>query len=217
MSKKYQINCRDCNDYVQDCSEGSACKLSKCPYEDKMKKYQIIYADPPWRQTKGGLRKCRPKQEKTLDYTTLTYENIRDYLGDVINHYADDCHALFLWTIDKYLLDAERMALELGYNRHARIIWDKTNGIAPAFTVRYSHEYLLWFYRNKFQPVALNMRGKYKTVFSEQATKHSKKPEFAYKMIEDLYPQVNKLELFARNKRKGWDVWGNEVENDIEL
>lgn len=58
---------------------------------------------------------------------------------------------------------------------------------------------------------------KYRTVFTEPATKHSKKPEIAYKIIEDLYPDTEKVELFARNEREGWDCWGNEVPNNIEI
>lgn len=52
-----------------------------------------------------------------------------------------------MWTIDKYLIDTEKFMSELGFSVHARFIWDKGNGIAPAFTVRFSHEYLLWFYK----------------------------------------------------------------------
>jgi len=51
--------------------------------------------------------------------------------------------------------------------------------------------------------------------------KHSQKPEESYELIESVSPPP-RLELFARKKRKtlfgeDWDVWGNEVESDIEL
>ena len=45
---------------------------------------------------------------------------------------------------------------------------------------------------------------------------HSKKPEFFQDMIEKI-TDVPRLEMFARRKREGWDVWGNEVESDIDL
>ena len=181
-----------------------------------MKKYNIIYADPPWKQTKGGLRKVRPNQGKELDYKTISLDEIKDILKSFRDR-GEENHTMFCWTIDKFLFEAEQMLKELGYKLHARMIWDKTNGVAPAFTVRYSHEYLLYCYHGKFSPVAQEFRGKYTTVFREQATKHSKKPLIAYEMIENLYPDTNKIELFARNKREGWDVWGNEVENSINL
>ena len=118
---------------------------------------------------------------------------------------------LFLWTIEKYLFEAENIAKKLGYKLHARMVWDKVTGIPAAFTIRYGHEYLLYMYKGKFTPVAKDCRGKYHSVFREKVTKHSKKPEIAYEIIESLYPQVNRLELYARNERDGWDCWGNEV------
>ena len=175
-----------------------------------MKKYQLIYADPPWNISKGGIRKARPRQGRELDYPVLGISAITDIIGKI------DADILFLWTVDKYLFEAQRMAESLGYRLHARIIWDKGNGVAPAFTVRFSHEYLLWMYRN-FIPIDREMRGKYTTVLREKSARHSQKPSVAYEMIERLYPNLSRIELFARNKRDGWDVWGNEVESDIEL
>lgn len=118
---------------------------------------------------------------------------------------------LFLWTIDKYLFEAQQIAERLGYKLHARMIWNKITGIPAAFTVRYGHEYLLYMYKGKLTPVAKEQRGKIHTVFTEQVTKHSKKPIVAYEIIEKLYPTQTKLEMYARNERDGWDCWGNEV------
>jgi len=168
--------------------------------------YEIIYADPPWKQTKGGLRKARPNQNKDLDYQTLSLEDIKN----IIKQY--NAPVLFLWTIDKFLFESQKIAEELGYKLHARIIWDKENGVAPAFTVRYSHEYLLWLYKSPMLSIDKKQRGKFTTVLREKATKHSKKPNCAYELIESLYPSQKKIELFARNKRESWDSWGDEIE-----
>lgn len=179
-------------------------------------KYSLIYSDPAWKQTKGGIRKVRPNQDKKLDYDTISIEDIFNYHKKAMD-LCEDNHSCFMWTIDKFLHETEEEMKKLGYKLHARIIWDKTNGIAPAFTVRYSHEYLLWFYKGKMQPISKEQRGKYTTVMTEKSTKHSKKPICAYDMIENLYPNSNKLEMYARIKRDGWDVWGNEVEDSINL
>lgn len=175
------------------------------------KKFDIIYSDPAWKQTKGNLRKARPNQGKDLDYQTLTLDEIKDIHKEAFTH-CNDKHNVFMWTIDKYLHETEQMMKELGYELHARMIWDKENGIAPAFTVRYSHEYLLWFYKkgNMLMPCK-EQRGKYTTVLREMSTKHSKKPICAYEMIEDMFPNTTRLEMFARNERVNWDSWGNEV------
>ena len=174
-------------------------------------KYDIIYTDPPWNQKKGNARKARPNQGKELDYPTLSMSEIKDIHSKFFDE-ANEKHNIFMWTIDKYLHESEQMMAELGYQLHARIIWDKENGIAPAFTVRFSHEYLLWFYKKGSMLMPCEeMKGKFTTVLREQSTKHSKKPECAYKMIESLFPGSNKLEMFARNTRSGWESWGNEI------
>ena len=180
-------------------------------YEKQEKKYGIIYTDPPWPQTKGNKRDCRPNQGKELDYQTCSLEEIKNIHEDAFKH-ADDKHNVFMWTIDKFLVDTERFMAELGYIPHARMIWDKCNGIAPAFTVRFSHEYLIWFYKKGHILLPTkDMRGKYTTVLREPATVHSKKPKIAYQMIDDMFPDSEKLELFARNSKAGWDSWGNQV------
>ena len=91
------------------------------------------------------------------------------------------------------------------------MIWNKVTGIPAAFTVRYGHEYLLYMYKGKLTPVATEERGKIHTVFTEQVKRHSQKPEISYEIIRRLYPDLKKLELYARQERSDFDVWGNEV------
>lgn len=173
--------------------------------------YDIFYTDPPWAQSKGGKRNCRPNQGRELDYNTCDLAEIQKIHKLALTHSAEK-HNVFMWTIDKYLIDAEQMMEEIGYKLHARFVWDKENGIAPAFTVRFAHEYLLWFYKKgkMLMPVE-PVRGKYTTVLREPSTKHSQKPICAYDMLETMFPSSRKIEMFARNERYGWDCWGNEV------
>lgn len=176
-----------------------------------MSGYEIIYTDPPWPQTKGNARKCRPKQGKALDYNTETVRRCFE-LQDPFFLQVADRHNIFMWTIDKFLIETEAEMEKRGYKLHTRFVWDKENGIAPAFTVRFSHEYLLWFYKpGKMLKPIKEMRGKYTTVLREPATVHSRKPVCAYEMIENMFPDAKKIELFARMHREGWDCWGNEV------
>ncbi|MCC3167010.1 MT-A70 family methyltransferase [Streptococcus sanguinis] len=172
--------------------------------------YEIVYADPPWPKKKGGIRKSRPNQSRELDYRTISLEEIKELLSLVK---TADVHNFFVWTVDEFLYDTEKMMKGIGYKLHARIIWDKENGVAPAFTIRYAHEYLLWFYKpGKMLKPCNEMRGKYTTVLREKSTKHSKKPQVAYEMLEKMFPETRRLEMFARNTRKGWDSFGDEVE-----
>lgn len=178
---------------------------------DTEKIYDVILADPPWRQAKGGKKAVRPHSSgEKLDYPTLSLQEIKSQL-QAVTRVEGECQVLFLWTIDKYLFEAEQIARDLGFKLHARMIWDKVTGIPSAFTVRYGHEYLLYMYKGKLLPIAKEERGKIHTVFREKVKKHSQKPEVSFQIIERLYPNASKLEMYARKERNGWDCWGNEV------
>ena len=178
---------------------------------DTEKRYELIVADPPWKQSKGGKKSVRENSSgKPLDYPTCSIEEIERHLKAADSLTSDNA-ILFLWTIDKYLFEAEEMAKRLGYKLHARMIWNKVTGIPAAFTVRFGHEYLLYMYKGKLVPVATEERGKIHTVFSEQVKRHSQKPNISFDIINRLYPSLSKLELYARNEREGYDCWGNEV------
>lgn len=175
------------------------------------KKYDLIYADPPWKQSKGGKKNVRKNSSgKPLDYQTISLEEIEEHLRQATTLTSENS-IMFLWTIDKYLFEAQKIAEKLGYKLHARMIWNKVNGIPAAFTIRYGHEYLLYMYKGKLLPIEKQERGKIHSVFTEKVKKHSQKPEIAYEIIERLYPNTNKLEMYARNMRENWDCWGNEV------
>lgn len=179
-----------------------------------MPEYGIIYCDPPWPQKKGNVRKCRPNQGKALDYNTESLPRCFEIM-DPFFEKAAERHNVFMWCIDKFLHEAEAQMAARGYKLHARFIWDKENGIAPAFTVRFTHEYLLWFYKpGKMLMPRKETRGKYTTVLREPSTQHSRKPACAYIMLEDMFPGAGKIELFARRRREGWDAWGNEVQSN---
>lgn len=176
-------------------------------------KFEIFMIDPPWKIQKGGIRKVRPNQGRALDYDTMPVTAIFQLLDHEIFSHAAKNHCVFLWTIEHYLIESEKSMLARGYKRHCRFIWDKTNGIAPCFTVRYIHEYLVWYYKSTLLPVAKEWRGKYKTIFTEKAREHSRKPDFAYAMIESLYPGQARIDVFSREKRAGWVQYGDQTDH----
>lgn len=176
-------------------------------------RYEIIYTDPPWQQGKGGKKKVRPNSSGgELEYPTMNLQEIQDIHKLVSEKLVNKNHNIFMWTINKYLIDAQKIMEELGYTLHARIVWNKTTGMCPAYTVRFQTEYLLWFYKKGYMlKTSDETRGKYPDIMTESVKKHSKKPECAYDMLEDMFPDAKKLELFSRNTRIGWDAWGNQV------
>lgn len=174
-------------------------------------KYGVIVTDPPWPVQKGNARAVRPNQGKALDYKTITFAEIQD-LHERVLPFCHEKHNMFVWAVDKYLYEAEDIFEGLGYKLHCRMVWDKLNGVAPAFTVRFSHEYLLWFYPpGKMRKPRVDLRGVYTTVMQEESTRHSAKPNCAYYMLNDMFPNTAKLDMFARTERAGWDSFGDEL------
>ena len=184
--------------------------------DDIQGEYSLIIADPPWQIRKGNKLKTRPNSAgKPLDYPTLTLDEIQNHLLIALSHTTDNA-IVFLWTIDSYLDKALQMIKNLGLRKHIVMIWDKNQGMAPAFSVRFVHEYLIYAYKGKFQRPAKEAQGKYGSVFHAiQNGKHSQKPEIAFEIIEALYPNYKnkRLEMYARSERDGWDSFGNELDN----
>lgn len=176
--------------------------------------YDIVYTDPPWALHKS-IRKIRPNQQRPLDYHTMQMSDIKALHRDVICGRDKPCN-VFMWCVESYLADAERMMNELGYTVHCRMVWDKGYGFAPAFTIRYTHEYLVWFYqKGKIIKPRQEARGKYRSVIvAPKGKRHSEKPECVYEMLEDMFPNERKLEMFARNYRNGWDSFGDELHSE---
>jgi N6-adenosine-specific RNA methylase IME4 len=88
-------------------------------------------------------------------------------------------------------------------------VWVKDR-IGTGYWCRNTHELLLIATRGQIP--ALPPAARVSSVISAPRSKHSEKPEAAYKMIEAAYPDLPKFELFARSKREGWRSWGDQVE-----
>lgn len=171
--------------------------------------YQVMVIDPPW-EVEKFIRAVRPNQV-AFDYPTLSIPEMFKLMRDKIFPLGDkEGHSVFFWTTEKYLYQAIKQMTEHGYKKHCTFIWDKTNGIAPNQTIRFSHEYMIWFY-TKLKPISCP--GRWTTVFRESGREHSRKPNVAYLMIDQFYPDVQKLDVFSREKREGWSQWGNETEH----
>jgi N6-adenosine-specific RNA methylase IME4 len=175
--------------------------------------YTQLMIDPPWDKKKGGTRKVRPNQNRALDYKTMSTVDIFSLLDSEVFPLAAEHHNVFMWTIESFLTETEEHMLTRGYKRHVRFIWNKLNGTAPAFTIRYCHEYLIWFYKPKLLPISLDQRGKFSSIFEEKSRQHSRKPNVAYELIESLYPEQQRIDVFSREKREGWDQWGDQTDH----
>jgi N6-adenosine-specific RNA methylase IME4 len=95
-----------------------------------------------------------------------------------------------------------------GFKYKSCAVWDKEI-IGMGFWFRGQHEILLVGTKGKFSPPAEELR--ISSVIKEKRTNHSKKPDKVRDLISSWYPDMLKIELFARQASDGWDVFGNEV------
>jgi len=171
-----------------------------------MKKYQIIYADPPWRYKNQNTYPEKKIFENEHFYPTMTLEEIKQMRLPI-----DDDAWLILWATAKILPECLEVLFAWGFDYRISAVWDKGNGLGYFFRVY--HEILL--IGKKGNPK--NPTHSVPSIFKSPRGRHSQKPDCVSDWIDECFPDTNKLELFARRKRLGWDCWGNEVESDIEL
>lgn len=175
--------------------------------------YDVIVVDPPWNQGKTSKRSVRPNQTTKLDYQTLLLDEIKLL---PIEKWSKDPSFIFLWVTNskdkKTKMPIIKMGFELldhwDFNYYTTITWDKKTGPCPFSPFQVSTEHLLFGYKGK---VNFNKKslGKMKTCFTESSSGHSVKPNSFYENI-DRYFKGKKLDVFARQKRVGFDGWGDQ-------
>lgn len=172
------------------------------------KRYSVILADPPWPAGFKGLRKWR--SEITEKYNTMSLEEISTL--DIPSIAKENC-SLLLWCTHTTLPNAITIMRSWGFKYHCVITWDKCGGFSVAGFHRRT-EFCIYGYKGKMN---IKKTGKFiPTLITEKKRKHSIKPSVLYDMIDLSFPK-DRIELFARRKRSGWDAWGNEVECDINF
>lgn len=171
-----------------------------------MKRYNIIYVDPPW-DVKRGPEYNSNGPSRELTYPTMTMEEIFNLN---IHNIADKNCKLFLWGINKYMPQHYELMRHWGFKYSTTLVWCKQpNGIGLGGTFSLTTEFLLFGYKGK---VGASRRHD-TTWWLQKRGKHSQKPIYFYELLEETFPNDKKIELFARSARPGWDVWGNEVES----
>ena len=173
------------------------------PFPDK--KYNIIYADPPWSFRAGGLKNA------TNHYNCMSIEDIKSL---PVSEIADDNCLLFLWVIYPLLPECIETLKSWGFAYSTcGFTWVKKNKVSDS-----------WFWglgcytRSNPEICLIGKKGKFKkqsssvhSVLDDRIRKHSQKPDCVRDKIVDLCGDLPRIELFARNKTEGWDCWGNEV------
>ena len=181
-----------------------------------MKRYKTIYADPAWDYDMSRKRhKGKSPRSLASDYyDCMTMEEL--YSLRVSDVSENNSH-LYLWVTNAFMHEGHHLMEEWGFQPKTIITWVKDRmGLG-------------WYFRGQTEHIIFGIKGSLPvikknipTFFNAKRSKHSRKPDKAYEIIESTSPKPY-LELFARErsplfpKRDGWDVWGNEVESDIQL
>ena len=177
-----------------------------------MKKYQIIYADPPWSYNDQGCQGTMANH-----YSGMPIEDIKNL---PINQITEENAILFLWTTFPMIQEGLEVIKSWGFTyKSIGFLWVKLNkNNMGAF-----YGLGRWT-RGNTEPCLLATKGKPKRINADvfqlimsPLKRHSQKPQEVRERIIRLVGDLPRIELFARQKVEGWDCWGNEVESDIEL
>lgn len=115
-----------------------------------------------------------------------------------------------MWCTGPKIKDAVTLGEAWGFSfRQVAFVWDK-NRICPGNYTLTQTEFVLVFGK-KGHRLPKRYKTNVRQLFSEIPREHSRKPEYVQDMIDLMYPNTEKLEMFARCTRQGWDVWGNET------
>ena len=179
-----------------------------------MKKYQIIYADPPWKFN-FRKRKGLSQQAKDRMYNTM---RPNDIIALRVNQLADKDCILFLWVMNSEIPLALNCIKTWGFQyKTVAFTWVKTRKNTYHFGggnwTRSNPEICLLATKGHIKRMSASIRN----LVISPLREHSRKPDSIRNDIIQLCGDLPRIELFAREKIEGWDVWGNEVESDIDI
>ena len=176
---------------------------------DISKKYNVIYADPPWT--------FKTFSDKGKDRSPENHYNVmslQDICNLPVNKIANDNSVLLMWVVDPLLDKAFQVINAWGFKyKTVGFTWAKTNKKSMGFFTG-----LGYWTRGNPEMCLLATKGKPKRISKsvpqlvvEQRREHSRKPDIMYNHIENLL-EGPYIELFARTQRSGWDSWGNQTD-----
>jgi N6-adenosine-specific RNA methylase IME4 len=164
--------------------------------------YRVIYADPPWRYEHVET------ENRAIENHYPTLE-LAEICALPVSALAADDALLFLWATSPKLAEAMQVIEAWGFNYRTCMVWVK-DVIGMGYYARQRHELLL--IAVKGHPPVPATAARPDSVQEWPRGRHSEKPHLFYDLIERMYPNWARLELFARNTRAGWACLGNEID-----
>ncbi|MBR2835778.1 MAG: hypothetical protein IKE43_08765 [Coriobacteriales bacterium] len=184
----------------------------------KGKKYNTIYADPPW-QFQNRTGKVAPEHKRLNRYETMSLEEIKEL---PVAEISDEKAQLYLWVPNALLPEGLEVMDAWGFEYKTNIVWEKVrkdgfpDGRGVGFYFRNVTELLLFGIKKGSSPnrTLAPARSQVNLIRSRKR-EHSRKPDEIVDVIE-LCSLPPRIELFARGVRDGWDMWGNQATEDYE-
>lgn len=176
---------------------------------EQVNRYRTIVADPPWHVT-AGPGWASGGRTRPLTYPTMTVPEIAAL---PVQDFAEPDAHLYVWTINKYIPDTYEIAREWGFQPSTLLTWCKhPNGLGLGGAWSLTTEHVLFARRGR-----LPARSRIDTTWwLWRRGKHSAKPDAFQDLVEQVSPGPY-LEMFARRQRLGWDTWGLECLNHVDL
>ena len=189
------------------------------------KRYDIIYADPPWDY--GG--KMQFDRTGTLEHNAdlsrkifissanFKYPTVKTgVLKKIpITEIAKDDCLLFMWVTSPHLAQGIELGQAWGFEyKTVAFVWNKMVHNPGRYTMSYC-EMCLVFKRGRI-PEPRGTRNE-KQLLNVPRGKHSAKPREVREAIERMFPTQDRIELFARERPVGWDVWGLDVREEYDV
>jgi N6-adenosine-specific RNA methylase IME4 len=164
-------------------------------------KFGVLYADPPWQYEENSTD---PTRQTENPYPAMELAAIKAL---PISEIAHDDAVLFLWAPSPKLEEALEVMRAWGFRYRTCLVWVKDR-IGMGYYVRQQHELLLIGIRGQIgTPDPANRPS---SVQEAPRSRHRAKPSPFYDLIERMYPELPKVELFSRQSRPGWTAWSPE-------
>lgn len=177
------------------------------------RRYQVIYADPPWHYYGDPDKDQAAGKHYDLMSTA-------DIAAVEVRSITAPSAALFLWSTGPRLPEAIEVMAAWGFHyRGVQSVWVKTaadghiihgQGVRPTFTKPTTEFLLVGSTCKRGRPLPLLTEAQGQVVLAPRG-RHSQKPSLFRERIVELLGDVSRIELFARERVAGWDAWGNEV------
>src|SRR3989304_2882609 len=160
------------------------------------KKYRVLYVDPPWKYS----NEMPEYFYEQADHYILLIPKEVEALAPQIKELCEDNAVLFLWSTSPVLPEALDVVKAWGFTYKSSFVWDKIKHNMGHYN-SVGHEFLLVCVKGSCMP---DVKKLYDSVVSVERSSHSEKPEVFREIIDTIYPNGNRIELFARKEVEGW-------------